>query len=241
MARDLYMEDAYRREFDSVVLDNRGDRVVLETTAFYPTGGGQPCDTGVLEAVDKGRSRVVEVVKGGTGIEHVLEGPSFARGTTVRGVLDWDRRYLHMRFHSALHILSGVVFHQFGSGITGGQIYEDRARMDFSLPGFNRTLAEDLIATANAVVAEKRPIRVRFISRDEALCDPSLVRVAQELMPEVAEVRLIDIDGFDIQADGGTHVRSTEEVGTLQLDRIENKGARNKRLLLTLGPLSLPP
>jgi misacylated tRNA(Ala) deacylase len=236
VARELYMEDAYRRQFETTVLDDRGDRVVLATTAFYPMGGGQPSDTGILRTADGHATRVIDVAKGPSGIEHVLDGPSFPRGTNVEGQIDWDRRYAHMRYHTALHILSGAVFHQFGSGITGGQIYADRARMDFSLPDFNRTLAEDLIATANAVVAEDRPIHVRFVSREAALRDPSLVRVAQELMPEVSEVRLIDIDGFDVQADGGTHVRATREVGTLELDRIENKGARNKRLILRLGP-----
>jgi misacylated tRNA(Ala) deacylase len=236
MARELYMVDAYRREFDAMVLDDRGDRLVLDTTAFYPTGGGQPCDLGTLRTLDGQARRVLEVTKGPTGIEHLLDGSSPPRETAVHGEIDWPRRYAHMRFHTALHILSGAVFHQFGSGITGGQIYEDRARMDFSLPDFNRLLAEDLIATANAVVAENRPIHVRFVSKEEALQTPSLVRVAQELMPEVSEVRLIDIDGFDVQADGGTHVRSTREVGTLELAKIENKGARNKRLFLTLGP-----
>jgi misacylated tRNA(Ala) deacylase len=236
MARELYMEDAYRRQFATTVLDDLGDRLVLATTAFYPTGGGQPCDTGVLRTSEGRNTKVVDVRKGPTGIEHVLDGVSFPRGTNVEGEIDWERRYAHMRYHTALHILSGVVFHQFGSGITGGQISQDRARMDFSLPDFNRTLAEDLIATANAVVAEDRPIRVRFLSRDAALTDPTLVRVAQELLPEVSEIRLIDIEGFDVQADGGTHVKSTREVGTLELDRIENKGARNKRLTLRLGP-----
>ncbi|MFZ0892116.1 MAG: alanyl-tRNA editing protein [Thermoplasmata archaeon] len=240
MARELYMENAYLREFESSVLDDRGDRLVLATTAFYPTGGGQPCDTGVLRSTDGRSSKVIEVAKGPTGIEHVLEGTSFPRGAIVGGQIDWDRRYSHMRYHTALHILSGVVFHQFGSGITGGQISQDRARMDFSLPDFNRTLAEDLIATANAVVAEDRPIHVRFLTRETALQDPTLVRVAQELMPEVSEVRLIDIAGFDVQADGGTHVKSTREVGTLELERIENKGARNKRLTLRLGPPPAP-
>ncbi|MFZ1023074.1 MAG: alanyl-tRNA editing protein [Thermoplasmata archaeon] len=240
MAREFYMEDAYRQRFETAVLDDRGDRLVLATTAFYPTGGGQPCDTGILRTPEGRSTRVIEVAKGPTGIEHVLEGPSFPRGTTVDGQIDWDRRYSNMRYHTALHILSGAVFHQFGSGITGGQIYSDRARMDFSLPDFNRTLAEDLIATANAVVAENRPIHVRFLSREAALQDPSLVRVAQELMPEVSEVRLIDIEGFDVQADGGTHVRATREVGTLELDRIENKGSRNKRLILRLGPAPGP-
>jgi len=134
-----------------------------------------------------------------------------------------------------LHLLSGVVFRRFGSDITGGQIYEGRARMDFGLEGFGRALAEELVAEVNDLVAQDRPVRVRFVSREEAAAAPSLVRVATRLPMEVDPVRLIDIEGFDVQADGGTHVRSTREVGPVTLGRLENKGARNKRLYLELA------
>ena len=164
-------------------------------------------------------------------------GSPLAVGDHVAGEVDWPRRFAHMRYHTALHILSGVVYRRIGSGITGNQITAERARMDFSIPGFDRTLAENLIEGVNEVVRERRPVTVRSLPRAEAEKDPTLVRVAQELMPDVDVVRLIDIEGFDVQADGGTHVANTAEVGTARLERIENKGARNKRLYLTLDPL----
>ena len=233
----LYLTEAYLSHFSAVVLAEHPEGVVLDRTAFYPAGGGQPCDTGGLTAATGESVRVTAVHKGPAGIVHVVDpGGRLAVGRAVVGELDWARRSAHMRYHTALHVLSGVVFRRVGSGITGNQIYTDRARMDFSIPGFDRTMAESFIEGVNAVVAEGRPVSVRFVPREEALKDPSLVRVAQELLPEVDQVRLIDIEGFDVQADGGTHVRNTAEIGTVRLDRIENKGARNKRMYLTADP-----
>lgn len=238
----LYLVDAYLKRFEAEVVSAREEEVVLNRTAFYPSGGGQPADTGVLSLPDGGTVRVVDVQKTGEGILHRLDRTStLAPGDRVTGEIDWARRSAHMRYHTALHILSGVVYRQVGSGITGNQIAAERARMDFSIPGFDRALAESFVEGVNQVVAERRPVTVRFLSRAEALKDPTLVRVAQELMPDVETVRLIDIEGFDVQADGGTHVANTAEVGLARLERIENKGARNKRLYLTLGaPIPAP-
>lgn len=234
----LYLRDAYLRAFEATVIASEGDRVTLDRTALYPTGGGQPHDTGALRSVDGSRSWSVEEVmwRADGGIDHRLASSSAPPGGSVLGVVDWERRHAHMRYHTALHILSGVVFHRFGTGITGGQITERGARMDFALPDFGRPLAEELVAAVNEVVRADRPIHVRFLPREEAAKDPTLVRVAAALAKDVPEVRLIDIDGFDVQADGGTHVRSTGEVRTVRLERLENKGARNKRLYLTATP-----
>lgn len=231
----LYLTDAYLRGVEGRVLGHQDSGVVLDQSPFYPEGGGQPADTGTLRAADGTTWNVTGATKGPDGVVHALEEvarPSI--GAAVRAEIDWTRRYQHMRYHTCLHLLSGAVYHRFGSGITGGQIYTDRARTDFALPEFGREIAEQLIADVNRVVSEGRPIHVRFIPRAEAERDPSLVRVAAELMPEVDEVRLIDIEGYDVQADGGTHVRSTAEVGTVHLQKIENKGGRNKRVYLTL-------
>lgn len=240
MTEALYLHDAYRTEFETTVVSAEGPRVVLATTAFYPTGGGQPCDTGALQAADGREFRVLEVSKTPTEISHLLDASGLLPGATVHGRVDWARRLAHMRHHTALHILSGVVFRRFGSGITGGQIYVDRARMDFSLPDFNPPMAEDLIERVNEVVRQNLPIRVRFVSRGEVQRDPSLVRVAAHLVPDVETIRLIDIEGFDVQADGGTHVRSTAEVGLARLVGVENKGSRNKRMTLALAPPGAP-
>ena len=148
--------------------------------------------------------------------------------------IDWPRRYRFMRYHTALHLLSGVVFQKIGSGITGNQIGEDRARMDFALPEFTRERADELLALTNEVSARHLPVEVRFITPEERARRPELVRVATDAVPPGEEVRLIDIVGFDVQADGGTHVGNTSEVGPLKLEKIENKGSRNKRLYLSL-------
>jgi len=237
MTEALYLTDAYQRQFEARVLSVAPEGIVLDRTLFYPAGGGQPCDQGRLKRPDGSFVVVGDVRKTPEGILHVTE-PEHALvpGDPVAGEIDWARRFAHMRYHTALHILSGVVYRRVSSGITGNQITAERARMDFSLPGFDRTLAEGLIEGVNEVVRERRPVTVRFLPRSEAAKDPTLVRVAQELMPDVEVVRLIDIEGFDVQADGGTHVANTAEVGVARLERVENKGARNKRLYLTLEP-----
>ncbi len=241
MTEALYLTDAYRTRFEAEVLDVVPEGIRLDRTAFYPSGGGQPADAGRLSMADGASALVRDVRKTPDGILHLIDpATAFGPGSRVAGEVDWPRRFAHMRYHTALHILSGVVFRTVGSGITGNQISAERARMDFSLPGFDRALAESLIEGVNAVVREKRPVTVRFLPRSEALKDPGLVRVAQELFPDVETVRLIDIEGFDVQADGGTHVANTAEVGTVRLERIENKGSRNKRLYLTVEPVASP-
>jgi misacylated tRNA(Ala) deacylase len=174
-------------------------------------------------------------------VVHRVDGESLPDGSEVVGRLDWERRLAHMRAHTALHILSGVVFRRFGSGITGGQISGGRARMDFALPEFNRSVASALVDEANEVVLRNLAVRVRYVDRETLDREPQLVRVARELLPtEEPRVRLIDIEGHDVQADGGTHVRTTGEVGRVSLDALENKGARNKRLYLRIGDSESP-
>lgn len=237
MSEALYLRDAYLRRFEATVSAVTPEGVVLDRTAFYPTGGGQPADSGRLEAPGGGVAKVVDVRKAPSGILHVLDAPTpWGSGQTVVGEIDWTRRFSHMRLHTALHILSGVVFRRVGSGITGSQIYDDRARMDLAVPNFDRAIADAFIAAVNDIVHEAHPVSVRFLPRAEAERDPALVRVAKELLPDADVLRLIDIEGFDVQADGGTHVANTREVGTVRLEKIENKGAKNKRLYIGAGP-----
>jgi Ser-tRNA(Ala) deacylase AlaX len=240
MGEALYLRDAYRREFDSVVVRSRPDALFLETTAFYPAGGGQPSDQGELASPDGGRWKVLRVEKGPEGIAHAVEGTPPPEGTRVHGAIDWKLRHAHMRYHTCLHILSGVVFHQFGSVITGNQIYPDKARMDLTLPDFSPEVAARIVDEVNAVARRGLPVTVRFLTKAQAEADPSLVRVARELMPQVDEVRLIDIEGFDVQADGGTHVANTRELGEVRLLKTENKGAKNKRIYVVLGEPPAP-
>jgi misacylated tRNA(Ala) deacylase len=232
----LYLKDAYLREFPARVDEVAGSEIVLDRTAFHPAGGGQPDDLGRIR-FEGGAAAVTGLRTENGRIVHATapEGALPSVGEAVTGEIDWGRRYSFMRGHTMLHLLSGVVYHRFESGITGGQIYEGRARMDFTLAEFGRPLAEELVGAVNELVLRDLPIRVRFISRSEAEATPSFVRVATALPGDVTEIRLIDIGGFDVQADGGTHVRSTREVGTVTLGKLENKGARNKRLYLELG------
>jgi Ser-tRNA(Ala) deacylase AlaX len=242
VTRWSYQTDAYADRIVSRVRSVAEGCVFLEDTVFHPRGGGQPGDRGTL-ATDGRRWTVADAEERPDGIAHRLadgEAPPSV-GTELTAQLDWERRYRFMRYHSALHLLSGVVYQRFASGITGNQIAEDRVRIDFSLPDFGRPLAEELLAATNAVAARGLSVEVRFISEAERASRPELVRVATDMSSSGGEVRLIDIAGFDVQADGGTHVRTTTEVGVLQLDRIENKGARNKRLYIALDPRPPPP
>jgi len=230
-----YLRDAYRREFDAAAVGGSPDALFLDATFFYPSGGGQPSDRGELRDSAGGRWMVLRAEKRPEGIAHLVEGAPPAVGARLHGTIDWKLRYAHMRYHTGLHILSGVVFHQFGSVITGNQIYPDKARMDLTLPDFSPAAAARIVDELNSVARRELPVTVRFLTRAQAEADPSLVRVARELMPQIEEVRLIDIEGFDVQADGGTHVANTREVGEVRLLKTENKGAKNKRLYVALA------
>ena len=199
-------------------------------TVFYPTGGGQPHDTGTLRW-DGGEAQVVEVRKQGADVWHTLEGAVPGVGVEVEGTLDWDRRHRLMRTHTALHVLCGVIWNEWGVPVTGGNMEPLSARMDFELDptpeGFGARV-EELVA---AEIAADRPIEVSTIPRGEAVLDEALIRTKVSLVPEsVANIRVVDIVGLDKQADGGTHVRSTGEVGGVRVVKTESKGKGNKRV-----------
>ena len=227
--QQLYLDDAYLRSFTARVVDVRDDtQVALEQTAFYPTGGGQPHDTGTL-----GDRRVVGVRKEGDRVWHTLDGPAPPVGTEVAGQIDWDRRHALMRTHTALHVLCGVIWNRWGVPVTGGNMEPLSARMDFEfdpLPeGFGATV-EELV---NAELEAARPVEVAWVPRSEAFADADLIRTKVNLIPEgVDPIRVIDIVGLDKQADGGLHVRSTDEVGRVRVVKTESKGKGNKRVRL---------
>ncbi len=233
MTELLYLHDSYLREFDATVTSVNGQTVTLDQTAFFPSGGGQPSDAGRLRWPG-GEARVLDIKKDGASARHDLDGPVPSEGQIVRGVLDWDRRFAIMRHHSALHVLVGAVYHLFGALVTGGAIYPDRARMDFSLEDLNKGRVTAIEAEANRVIGEHRRILVRFVSREE-FERSDLTRLARNLLPpEIREVRVIEIEGFDAQADGGTHVANTSEIGRLAVTKTENKGKTNRRLEIAL-------
>lgn len=234
MTELLYLHDSYLRETGAVVRDAREAAVVLDRTVFYPGGGGQPGDVGTLRW-DGGDRRVAEMRRDGESVWHVLDGPSPPPGTAVRAALDWDRRYAIMRYHSALHVLVGAVYRLFSAKVTGGAIYPDRARMDFSLEDLNKDRVGEIERETNRVLAEDRPITVRFVTREE-FANSDLVRLARDLVPkDVDRIRVIEIEGYDAQADGGTHVARTGEVGRLRIVKTENKGKANRRLEIQLA------
>ena len=226
----LYLRDAYLRSARGEVVGVEGNRVVLDRTVAYPTGGGQPHDPGVLRWPG-GEARVVDVRKQGDQVWHTLDGPVPAPGTEVEGEIDWERRHRLMRTHTALHVLCGVIWNEWGVPVTGGNMEPLAARMDFELSptpdGFGARV-EQLVA---AEIAADRPIEVSFVPRAEAVLDEALIRTKVSLVPEsVAEIRVVDIAGLDKQADGGTHVRSTAEVGGVRVVKTESKGKGNKRV-----------
>jgi len=234
----LYQTDSYLTEFDatvtSVLQEERA--LVLERTAFYPGGGGQPCDlgfltvTGVIYPVEK-------VKKQGDDVLHFLGGnePLPSIGSAARGTLDWARRYKLMRTHTALHVLCGTVFRDYGAQVTGGDMEPLKGRMDFEFETMRGELVREIEAAVNKEVAEARDIRVKILPREEAFQIPDLIRTKINLLPRgITQVRTVEIVGLDLQADGGTHVHNTNEVGTIRVVDYKSKGAINKRLYIEI-------
>lgn len=239
MTTKLYWQDAYLKEFDSEVKGINGSDVELDATAFYPTGGGVLHDTGTISCSGTDY-RVVEVRKDNDTIFHKLETATELKpGDKVHGVIDWERRYSLMRYHTTVHLMDGIVEKKYSEGgITGGSIFPDRARIDFGMDTLNRELAEKIIGEANTVAGQAHAVSSRVITRDEALSMPNLARTepGRELIRSMPEVRVVEIEGVDLQADGGLHVANTREIGTISLKSFENKGKHSKRIEVTLGP-----
>lgn len=231
----LFQRDAYAREFDAIVVAADGARVALDRTAFYPTGGGQPHDTGVLRAAAR-EWRVDAVTRAGPLVWHTLDGDAPEVGTEVAGRVDWDRRHRLMRTHTALHILCGVIWRDYGAKVTGGGMEPGRARMDFEFENMKAELVREIEEKVNSEIAAARPISVEFLARDAADDDPDLIRTKINLLPkDIHEVRVVTIDGLDRQADGGTHVASTDEVGAFRITNYKSKGRANKRVEIEIS------
>jgi misacylated tRNA(Ala) deacylase len=227
----LYLRDAYLTEFDAVVVDIRDGAIALDRTAFYPTGGGQPHDTGLL-----GGLAVVDVRKEGDVAWHSVNGDTVpAVGEMVRGTLDWSRRHDLMRTHSALHVLCGVIWNEWRVPVTGGNMEPLSARMDFEFDPLPEGFGSRVEQLVNDELAADRVIEVSFLPRSTAVMDEDLIRTKVSMIPDsVPEIRVVDIVGLDKQADGGTHVRSTGEVGRIRVTKTESKGKGNKRIRLEI-------
>jgi misacylated tRNA(Ala) deacylase len=234
----LYQTDSYMREFDTRVVAVDGGDVALEQTAFFPGGGGQMADRGALTIA--GRTYPIAALrKSGDVVWHALEMGDHGApeiGMEAHGALDWAFRYQMMRTHTALHSLTAVIFRDYGAQVTGGQMYADRARMDFALEGFKAEMAPEIERRVNEELAKDYPVRVRFLPRDEAFAIPDLIRTKVNLLPpEIETIRIVEIIGLDLQADGGTHVAHTGEVGAIRVLKTENKGKINKRMEIALA------
>jgi len=231
----IYLRDAQIRVFEAVVVDiDPEGRVALDTSAFYPTGGGQPHDTGTL-SWDGHTAEVTDVTGHGPLVWHSIDAPLPAVGTAVSCELDWERRHQLMRTHTALHILCGVIWNEWGKPVTGGNMEPLVARMDFEFDPLPDGFADRVTDLVNAEISADRPIEVSFLPRETAVLDQDLIRTKVNLIPEtVTEIRVLNIVGLDKQADGGTHVLATGEVGRFEVVKTQSKGKGNKRLRIRL-------
>ena len=238
MTELIYQTDSYLQEFEAkvlfVLMDERA--LVLDRTAFYPGGGGQPCDFGSL-TVEGVTYPVQKVKKHADDILHFLGGdaPMPSVGAVSRGTLDWARRHKLMRTHTAMHVLCGTVFRDYGALVTGGDMEPLKGRMDFEFATMRGELVREIEAAVNKEVMQAREIRVKILPRDEAFQIPDLIRTKINLLPEgIAHVRTVEIVGLDLQADGGTHVRNTNEIGRIRVTDYKSKGAINKRIYIEI-------
>jgi misacylated tRNA(Ala) deacylase len=230
LTRKLYWEEPYSRNFDARIVSMEGSAVVLDQTLFYPRGGGVACDMGTLNG-----SKVQETTKAEDKILHSLEtAGSLKIGDAVKGQVDWERRHRLMRMHTAGHLLSSVLYSRANCRITGNQIDVERSRMDFNLESFDRAQIEGYVAEANEVIRKDAPVKTYFLKREEALRLPDMVKLAEAAPPAEDELRIVEIEGVDRQADGGLHVSHLKEIGQIQLLKLENKGKTNRRLYYDL-------
>ena len=234
MTELLYQTDSYLQEYDATVtaVDPDNGTVTLDRTAFYPGGGGQPADFGILSAGET-RWNVKRAKKAGAEIIHLLERDTRLPtvGAKVHGKIDWDHRYKLMRTHTAMHVLCGVIFRDYGASVTGGDMEPLKGRMDFEFETMHKDLVEKIETAINIEAAKSHPVRVDILPRAKAFEIPDLIRTKINLLPEgIQEVRVVEIVGLDLQADGGTHVKNTSEIGKIHVVDYKSKGKINKRI-----------
>ena len=223
------------KNFQAKILEIIDNNIILNKTTFYPRGGGQLGDIGILKQADK-EFTVLDTIKKEGKILHVLDDISLNKEIEVYGEINWETRYMNMRHHSAIHVLCGVMYRDFKALVTGGQINLDKARVDFDVEGINSENKGEIEEEVNKIIQQDIKIKVKNISREEALNIPDLVRTkpGMELVNRLKIIRIIEIENFDVQADGGTHVNSTKEIGKIEIGKIENKGKHNKRIEVKL-------
>jgi misacylated tRNA(Ala) deacylase len=234
MTQLLYIEDAYIKEFEATVVEQLDSAVVLDKTAFYPGGGGQPPDNGAISTGDQ-VWKITTVKRQAGKIAHFIDGDLPQEGTMLTGQINWERRYQLMRIHTALHILCGVIWRDYHSSVTGGNMEPLKGRMDFEFETMRQELVLNIEEAINKEVDEARSILANILPRDEAFKIPDLIRTKINLLPKgIKEVRTVEIKGLDLQADGGTHVNNTSEVGRIHVVDYKSKGKINKRIYIVL-------
>ena len=230
MNNALYMDNCYLKEFEATVESVKDDKyVVLDKTAFYPLGGGVAYDIGVLLR-DNEEFPVVYVGKFDDKISHEVSKPGLKVGDKVIGIINWERRYKLMKLHTTAHLLASIFHNKSNALITGGNIEPEKARMDFSMENFDRAIIEDYFKLANELLKKNSGVKIHYMEREEALKIPDMVKLANKMPPDVDILRIVEIEGIDKQADGGCHVNSLNEIGKIELVKIENKGKNNRRV-----------
>lgn len=236
MTEPLFQTDSYIKEFDAIIteIDQEENAVALDRTAFYPGGGGQPCDFGEIKI--EGKSILVtKVKKQGEWIWHWLEGELPQAGSSIKGEIDWIRRYQLMRIHTSLHVLCGVIWRDYSAQVTGGNMEPAKGRLDFEFETMQRELIDEIEEKINYEIQQERDVRVKILPREEAFQIPDLIRTKINLLPEgIKQVRTVEIVGLDLQADGGTHVANTREIGKVKIVDYKSKGRINKRITVDL-------
>jgi len=230
--RPLYLYDSYLKEFEAKIQHVTGNQIILDQTAFHPLTGGVAYDTGYLAKENiKHKVVKVEISKETKEIIHTLEEEAdLNRGDIVKGILDWERRYRLMRLHTAAHLIAAIMYRDYNALITGGQVDPQHAKLDFNLPKTDREIFEAAVEKANKESSKNIQLKIYFLAREEALKMPGVVKLAERMPPEEKELRIVEIPGIDIQADGGPHVRNTNEIGEISLLKIENKGKDQRRV-----------
>ena len=234
MANDLYMNDSYLKTWNAKVVAVKDDKyIILDNTAFYPKGGGQPWDEGFI-IIDNEKFRVVYVGKFSGEISHEVDKIGLKVGDEVSCELDWERRYIFMRYHTASHLISSILYNRADAKITGNQIETDKTRMDFSMVDYSPEKLKAYVDEANDIIKQDLPITIEYMTRQETLEKPELARLAVGLPANLKEFRIVKIGDVDKQVDGGTHISQLSEIGTIEVIKTVNKGKNNRRMYFIL-------
>ncbi|NCN38805.1 MAG: alanyl-tRNA editing protein AlaX [Candidatus Aenigmarchaeota archaeon CG_4_10_14_0_8_um_filter_37_24] len=235
MSKILYLSDCYLKEWDAAVAKDNGKYIVLDQTAFYPNSGGQPCDTGTMKTENGNEYKVVYVGKFSGDVSHEVDNGGLKAGDKVHCRIDWDRRYKLMRMHTAAHVFSRVIFDETGAVTSGNQLDLDKSRIDFTLENLDKGKIKEWEKKANEIIAGGRNLKISFYPREEAFKIPDFIRTSKLLVPEdLKTIRIVEIEGLDQQACGGTHLKNISEIGKIEVLKVENKGKNNRRIYFRL-------